>query len=274
MKIYAYVLMLVLSVNLFVGCNKNEETNNIEKNVGHIVFQFAHHIDGKLIEKDTMKYFNAAGNPYLVDQLMYFISDVTLYKSDGTKKVINSWIDIYYVDNDIPSTMTWNVYDDIPEGSYDSISFTFGIKKEMNITGLFVNPPEVNMAWPGILGGGYHYLMINGKWEDNFSKINNFNFHLGIGQLYKGDSVNVDSIYAFVQNYFNVNLPNSSFILAKNTTKEIQLIMNIEKWFNNPNIFDFNVFGFNTMQNQNAMQIMKENGKGVFSVGSINKIHN
>jgi hypothetical protein len=25
---------------------------------------------------------------------------------------------------------------------------------------MFVNPPEVNMAWPEVLGGGYHYLML------------------------------------------------------------------------------------------------------------------
>ncbi len=269
MKRYSYVLLLVSCVCLFKGCNKEEDEKKAYDSTGHIVLNFAHYVDGKSLVKDTMKYINAAGNSYLVSQLMYFISEVTLHKSDGTKKTINDWLDIYYVDNDISSTMTWNVYDDIPEGKYDSISFTFGINKAKNITGLFVNPPEVNMAWPGILGGGYHYLMINGKWKDNSEKINNFNFHLGIGQLYKSDSVNVDSIYAYVQNYFHVNLSNSAFTIIDNTTKEIQLIMNIDKWFNEPNVFNFNVYGFNTMQNQQAMQIMKENGKEVFSIGCI-----
>jgi hypothetical protein len=267
------LFMLILSVLLILiinGCKKDTKQDSTVNISGHIVFQFDHYVDSKPLVKDTLKYINAAGNPYLVSQVMYFISDVTLHKSDGTKKVINGWVDIYYVDNDIVSTMTWNVYDDIPEGKYDSISFIFGINKEKNVTGLFVNPPEVNMAWPGILGGGYHYLMINGKWKDKQNFIDNYNYHLGIGQLYKGDSANVDSIYAYVQNYFNVNLPNSSFTLNKNTTKEIRLIMNIEKWFSTPNIFDFNnVDIIYTMQNQQAMQIMKENGKGVFSIGYI-----
>ncbi len=271
MKLYSCILILVLCFYLLIGCKKKEEPNNTEKNVGHIVFQFAHYVDGKPLTIDTLKYTNAAGNLYSVWQLMYFISDVTLHKSDGTKKVINGWNDIFYVDISIASTMTWNVYDDIPEGSYDSISFTFGINKEKNITGLFVNPPEVNMAWPGILGGGYHYLMINGKWKDKQNFNDNYNYHLGIGQLYKGDSANIDSIYAFIQNYFKVNLPNSTFSLTKNTTKELQIIMNIENWFNKPNILDLNSTGmFYTMQNQQAMQMMKENGEGVFSIGYIN----
>lgn len=260
-------MLSVLSMLFLSKCKKDKEQENTDKNVGHIIFEFAHYVDAKPLKKDTMKYVNAAGNTYMVSEVMYFISDVTLHKSDGTKKVIKDWNDIYYIDSNIPSTLNWNVYDDIPEGNYDSISFTFGINKEKNITGLFVNPPEVNMSWPTILGGGYHYLMINGKWRDDKDKIDNYNYHLGIGQLYKGDSTNVDSIYAFVQNYFNVTLPHSDFSLNKDSVKYLNIIMNIENWFNKPNVFDFNNVDVTyTMQNQKAMQMIKENGKGVFEL--------
>jgi hypothetical protein len=67
---------------------------------------------------------------------------------------------------------------------------------------MYVNPPEVNMFWPEVLGGGYHYLMINGKWIDNNNQSKIYNFHLGRGQLYKGNVINVDSIYGFVDNSF------------------------------------------------------------------------
>ena len=63
-----------------------------------------------------MKYVNAAGNPYEVNEVQYFISDVTLHRSDGTKKLIEDWKDIHYVEIDIPSTLEWAVYDDIPSG--------------------------------------------------------------------------------------------------------------------------------------------------------------
>ena len=62
------------------------------------------------------------------------------------------------------------------------------------------------MMWPDILGGGYHYMMINGKWKNENNVTDNFAFHLGIGQLYKSNVIDVDSIYAFVQNYFYVKL--------------------------------------------------------------------
>ena len=122
------------------------------------------------------------------------------------------------------------------------------------------------MAWPVILGGGYHYLMMNGKWKDTNGMINPFNFHLGIGQLCEGNDYNVDSIYAYVQNFFRVSLPGSDFIMADRDTLTFQLTMNIEEWFEDPHICNHNFRGGAMMQKQPAMQMAKENGWDVFSI--------
>ena len=131
---------------------------------------------------------------------------------------------------------------------------------------MYVDPPEVLMGWPQILGGGYHYMMMNGKWKDTNGFIMPFNFHLGIGQLYRGNDYNVDSIYAFVQNYFKVSLPGSSFTMPDKDTVAFQVTMNIENWFENPHVFDFDQWGGAIMQNQPALQMAKENGWNVFSI--------
>lgn len=250
-----------------VSCN-NDKPDSIQP-TGHISFNFTHLVDGLPLEKDNMKYVNAAGNPYEINQVMYFISDVTLHKSDGTTKLISDWTDIHYVDIDMPETLKWDVYDDIQTGAYDSVSFVFGITEEKNKSFMFVNPPEVNMMWPDFLGGGYHYMMINGSWKDESNVIKSFAFHLGIGQLYKSNVINVDSIYAFVQNYFSVKLPYSAFTIEENKTRQIEIIMNIDSWFKTPHIYDHNYWGGAIMQNQPAMQMAKENGYDVFAVGSI-----
>ena len=134
---------------------------------------------------------------------------------------------------------------------------------------MFVNPPEDKMMWPDILGGGYHYMMLNGRWLDEQDQENIYNFHLGIGQLYKGDEINIDSIYAYVQNYFTVNLPNSSINIEKDKTREIELVMNIESWYETPHNFDFNYWGGAIMEIQPAMRMGVENGYDVFTIGSI-----
>jgi len=257
-------ILILLSLLLTVVSCKKEEVLVDTSNSGKIVLKFAHKVNGASLQTDTMIYINEAGNPYEIDEIQYFVSDVILHKSDGTTKTISDKKDIYYVDIDIPSTLTWEVYDSIIAGSYDSISFTFGISAQKNQSFMFSNPPESDMFWPTILGGGYHMMKINGKWKTPADVIDMFNFHLGTGQVISGTDT------TFISNSFNVSLPSSSFVLDKGQTKTIQIVMNIENWFKSPNTYDFNVWGGSIMQNQNAMQAVKENGHDVFSVGYIN----
>jgi hypothetical protein len=263
-----FLYLVAIAAIILSACKKNHDNDN--SGTGHITFSFTHHYDGAPIQKDTLRYLNAAGNKLEINELRYFISDVTLYKSDGTTQLIKDGKDINYVDIDMPSTLTWDVFDEITTGDYDSISFTFGINEVKNKSFLFVNPPEVNMMWPDVLGGGYHYMMFNGKWKDDHDTVQNFDCHLGIGQLYKSNATTcIDSIYAFVQNYFRVSLPNSSFSIEKDSTTSIEMIMNLESWFTTPHVYDFNYWGGSIMQNQPAMQTIKENGFDVFSTGII-----
>jgi hypothetical protein len=256
---------LAIFVSCLSACNK-AYNNNPATPEGTIIFSIDHQVDGQQLIENELIYTNAAGNDYLITEVKYFISDITFCCNDGSTKVIGEWKDVFYVDEDIPETKTMQFFDKIPAGTYDSITFTFGINEDKNKSFIYVNPPEVNMFWPEVLGGGYHFMMINGKWKDEAGFINPFDFHLGIGQLYKGNDYNVDSIYAFVQNYFQVSLPGSSFIMEENDTVTFKLTMNIENWFENPHNFDFNQWGGAIMQNQQAMQIVKENGRDVFSI--------
>ena len=210
-------------------------------------------------------YINSAGNQYLITEVKYFISDITLYPEQGVPQLISQWDDIFYIDDDIPSTLEQLIYDPIPAGAYDSLTFVFGITEAKNQSFMYVNPPEVNMFWPEVLGGGYHYMMINGKWKNTTGETLPFNFHLGIGQLYKGDDYNVDSIYAYVQNYFTVRFDNSSFTIFDGDTLNLKLTMNIESWFDTPYVYDHNFWGGDIMQKQPAMEMARENGRDVFS---------
>jgi hypothetical protein len=253
---------------MFISCKRDDIVDDTKK-CGRIKLAFAFNIDGQAMEVDTLKYTNAAGNEYLVNEIQYFVSDVILHKSDGSSTMIKAWEDIHYIDSDLPSTWSWNVPDSIPIGDYTSISFTFGISAAKNISYMYVNPPESNMFWPDILGGGYHYMKLNGKWKDTTGLVVPFDFHLGIGQEYHSGVIVVDSISAYVQNYFTVDLEGSAFSIAENETREIEIIMNVDSWFATPHVWDHNYWGSYIMQNQAALQTVKENGFDVFTVGSI-----
>jgi hypothetical protein len=249
---------------LLSSCNPND--NPVEDQAGKLKFYFQHRVDGEPIVFDDMRYVNEAGNHYLVNEIQYFISDVTLHKSDGSELLLDEWEDIHYVDTDIPSTQTYAFKDDIPIGDYDKITFTFGISEEKNQSLMFVNPPESFMFWPEQLGGGYHYMKLNGKWLDTLDQVSPFNFHLGIGQIYYSFP---DSITSFVQNYFEVTLSNSDFKVQSGKTTDLVMVMNVENWFKSPNTFDFNDWGGDIMQKQDAMHLASENGWDVFTVEKV-----
>jgi len=255
-------LALIMLIACAFSCKKEKVLEEVSK-TGNVVLKFAHFVDGNPVQLDTMIYTNAAGNPYQINDFRYFISDVQFHKSGGTFINIKDCTWAHYVDNAIPSTLTWNICDKLPTGTYDYISFCFGITSLKNLSNTFVNPPESNMAWPDILGGGYHYMQLDGKWKDSLNQVENFNTHLGIGRVIVGS----DTI--FVDNSFHVTLANSGFTLSASATSEIQIVMNIDSWYKTPFIFDFNYYGQMIMMNQDAMHKISANGNDVFMIGYI-----
>jgi hypothetical protein len=244
-------LLALLSISLFiVSCGK-ERVKSVAPQ-----FVFKHNVNGFGLQKGVMNYTNQAGNLYEVDELQYFISEVTVKMADGQVMPITSDNTIHYVDIDIPSTLTWSPKDRLPVTDYASITFVFGIVEAKNKNGLFVNPPERDMFWPDMMGGGFHNMKMNGKWLAENDTIKAFNLHLGTGVT------DVPSVT--YQNYFSVTLPLN--VRAGTLSNKFTLTMNIEKWFEAPNVWNWNVIGGQIMQNQDAMHKACENGVNAFQV--------
>ena len=261
MNSFSKFVLLSLMVSLFTFCNNKADDKPA---TGKIQILFEHRVNGQLLIKDQMIYTNAAGNHYEIAGLKYFISDVTLHNHDGSTYMIKTGSRSRYVDIDIPDSLRWIVIDQIPVASYDSISFIFGLNEELNKSNTFVNAPQSNMAWPELLGGGYHFMMMDG-WSMNTQSIRSpFNFHLGTGQIYSS-GMDTKNITGFVQNYFLVKLPASAFEVTASGVMRMKFVMNIDSWFTTPTNWDFNQWSIMIMQNQTAMQTIKSNGKDVFS---------
>jgi hypothetical protein len=262
MKSFTPLFTAIVLLSLLASCKEDEP------DPGKITFRFTEMVDTANLAYDTVSYENEAGNQYVITELQYFISNLTLYYNDGAKYEIKDGDGIHYIDSDIPETKYWEITDDVPSGYVDSVVFTFGLDEETNVSGLFVNPPESNMFWPDELGGGYHYMKMNGKWLDINAQLNMFNYHLGIGQTYD----TTGQVTGFVQNYFKVSvyLPvHSSFIIKvnPNETTALGINMNVNSWFTTPHTWNWNYMPAMMMQNQEVMKTACENVFDVFSVG-------
>jgi hypothetical protein len=281
-------LGVVLLLFVFNSCQKS---NTTEESFGETAFQINHLVDNEELKTDALIYTNAAGNRYMVTEIQWFITNVKLIYEDGTEYLVKNQNDesVFYIDTDIPESMTISTGQKFPAGRYSGVKFTFGFDKAENRSLRFVNPPESFMFWPTYLGGGYHYMKLNGKWINQQGKIEPFNFHLGIGQEYYDESKTNDVLYnfgrsesyehctgyqppavlppvmGFIHNYFTVEL-NHPFTINNNQTTSLELLMHIEQWFKAKRIYDHDEWGGAIMQQQEAMEIGIQNGPQVFEL--------
>ena len=251
-------ILVVLFALLAVACSKRNEKAEIDLNIGY-------EINGQALVTDTLCYVNEAGNTFLITEIQWFLSNLELKNEAGdwTTLLQRNLLDtadinrVFYLDTNIPESQTLHTQP-LPIGHYTALRFTFGLDETDNQTGLFSDPPESEMFWPDVLGGGYHYMKLNGKYLNAEDRLAPLAIHLGIGQN--------EDCTEFYQNYFIVELPIDFHIVA-NAENHLDLTMVIDNWFRNPHTIDFNEFGSHIMQNQTAQRLLNGNGNDVFKIG-------
>ena len=213
-------------------------------------FTFTHQVNGSSFLFDTIHYLHPGGQNYSIQTLKYFVSDIVLYKSSGDSIVLDV---THYVDAENTSTNSFSFESSIENGTYTGIGFVFGLDEGKNITGSLVNPPESLMEWPVPMGGGYHYMKMEGKY-DSLGTIKNYAIHTG----------------ALMGTPYYVRYSQSQTFTVTNNELNVEFLMELNNLFQNPTLYNFDVFGSGIMGNQTAQETIHGNGHDVFSIGSIN----
>ncbi|MBR3730442.1 MAG: hypothetical protein IKN08_05965 [Bacteroidales bacterium] len=249
--------ILVLALTALYSCNKPREQADFDLLVDYQINE------GPLL-LDTLCYTNEAGNTFLITEVQWFLSNIELKNETGDwtmlhQRGVSDTLDLcrfFYIDTNIPESQTLHAKP-VNVGHYNAIRFTFGLDENDNYTGLFNDLPESEMFWPDMMGGGYHYMKLNGKYVNEEGRLAPLAIHLGIGQN--------EECTQFYQNYFIVEIPIDLTIKA-NHENQIHLAMVIDNWFRNPHTYDFNVWGIHIMQNQEAQRMLNGNGNDVFKI--------
>lgn len=236
MKISSILVCIAILLSLSVSSCKKENTETMVR------FNFTNFVDTQEVEFDTIKYQNAFGNKYSVSTLKYFISNIALHNSEG-KYVLDG---VYYFDARESSKVVPSIT--VPSGTYTKVTFTYGLDSADNQTGMFTNPPGSLMEWPIAMGGGYHYMKLEGK-VDSAGVINNY-------QAHTGPTMGND-------NSVEVTLDDANFSCTCEE-KTITIQMNINNWWVNPNTLDLNMVT-GIMGSQPMQEKLKANGNDVFS---------
>ena len=150
----------------------------------------------------------------------------------------------------------------LQDGSYNGIGLIFRFQDDDNFSGEYQDLNSAGWSWPEMLGGGYHFMKLEGKFINTSSDTTNFTYHMGTAR----EITMTDTI--FHDNHFFVKI-DTTFDLTNNAT--INLKVNLEEWFENPNTWDLNQYSNMLMSNYIAQVMMKENGTTVFTWNSISQ---
>lgn len=230
--------LLMIPVLTFISCKDDDDKP--EPPVNSVTFQLSYHVDNEPLVFDTLRYQNKAGNLYSVTRLQYYISNLVFLRQGGEEEREI----VQYVDAEVPSSNTFHITG-LPQGTYTGLRFLVGLNKEKNKTGALPGTQEnVNMAWPDPMGGGYHFMKLEGHFTNGGAPV--------------GYAVHLGRDTALV----HVNI-NQTFTIGQSTT--LKLAMNLNKWYETPNEYDL-ADGNYTMGSIPNMLLIAANGNDVFTI--------
>jgi hypothetical protein len=237
--LYTAVVLILFWIN---AC-KAPEPNLPNTPLGNITLFINHKIDGQALQFDTMMYQNLASNTYSVTRLNYYLSNFELYQNGARVYTSNQ---IVYIDaRQQPVSIQ---LENVPIGAYNQVSFLIGIDATNNQHGMIPNTDEnIGMIWPEAMGGGYHFLKIEGQFLTPANDRKGYAIHTGLNEC-------------LIQHQ-----PIVINISVNQTTSSTQnLTMNLNEWYKNPYSYNINTDGNYTMGDSTTMRLITNNGKDVF----------
>lgn len=227
-----FFLLSLFVFQFFTTCSK------IEINLTHsnLKIQINHLYNHQPIVFDSIQYVTCYQDSVSFTRLEYIISNIKFY-SKGTM--------FLYKHSFYLNPKGWNNFtiDSIPCGEYDSLSFSIGDNHPYDSLDININ----TMIWPMMMGGGFHFLKLEGYYKHNSVPIG-FALHTGGNTL--------QPIYKTLQVHLSI----------RKTNHTLTLYHNVDKWIDGTICYKVSNSNY-SMGVDSLMHIINTNGKDVISFG-------
>lgn len=270
------VTLALLVAGALLSCGEDTKTIVEPAPTGTITFNFDNNVSGAAVQFDTLLYTNARGTKYSMSMLRYVVSDVTLHRTDGRVYGMGR---IHYRNEAKPETRAFTLYG-VPAGTYDFVSFTFGLDEAKNVKDKYLDYPhnfQNEMFWPPAMGGdkgiGYHYMRIEGNFEDTpGGTTTGYTTHTGARWLKDGNLITGVEDPLPYHHYFRVHLPIAATTVDGDAWT-VTIEMDANKWYEDPDAgdnfdseYDWHDLGNQAiMANLDAQKKLMVNGPSCFS---------
>lgn len=171
--LYSKLLLLTILGLSLLSCEKDPDGPT---GTGNLSVEFQNVVGAENLQLDTRTYTNTFGEAYTVSQFMYYVSNFTLQKKDGsTYQVPESY---FLINQDDPTSQIITLTG-IPAGDYTGLSFVIGVDSTRNTSGAQTGAldPVNGMFWSW--NTGYIFMRMEGNSPVSPQPNNKLQFHVG-----------------------------------------------------------------------------------------------
>ncbi|NND89083.1 MAG: hypothetical protein HKM28_07550 [Flavobacteriaceae bacterium] len=251
MYIFQKIAILFFCSVFLLSCGEDDSTSATT-----VKFAFNHQWNGEDIDifnADNIEFETANGELISIERLRYLISDITLTTENGNIVGLEGY---HLIDINQSATLNYDSFIEVPTGNYSNVAFRFGFDDTDNIDGAYPDLNVANWSVPGMLGGGYHFMQLEGRFIHESGDELNYQFHTIRAAQNPGPDVET------TDTSFTVNL--GSTIISANET--ITINVDLAEWFKNPHIWNLSEKYTTLMPDYDAQITMSQNGPSVFSL--------
>lgn len=247
MFIDRFRLLLVVFVSmLFTACWEKEKEGNNPVNAGKIAISLAIVVDSFPLQYNQYSFQDPTQNNYSISNIEYYLSDIRLHQKAGNNTLtLRSYV---YVNASTNRTFS---IEGIEPGTYDQLSFVFGIDSAHNYHGGIDNTVvNEDMQWPNTLGGGYHFMRFEGRYKENGNSTTHaYAIHTGK-----------------TPHQVKIALSIPDVVIEKGSSKELKLRFNLAEILRHPHAIDLSSLPGTIMNNDSIQSLIQDNLQDAFSI--------
>lgn len=248
-KINLYTGLMFSMLLVLAACSKkNDPTPEFEENnLAPLSVEFDNIVGERTlsINNTGSPYRNAAGEPFSISKLQYFISNISVTTAEGKTYTVNQDSSYFLINGADRSTRFTKVR--VPEGDYTNLKFTIGVdslRSTMAVdkrTGVLDPAAGGSMEDGGMYWGwnsGYIFFKMEGKSDVVSNDVNGdptgnkqFKYHIGFFGGYSAPTLNNIKV-------INVDLRTAGVAkVRKDRQSNIHLLVDVMKVFNGKSPF-------------------------------------
>lgn len=249
--------MILRNCSLFLLCLLMACTKSEEETITEFELQFTQSWSGTPISSDALnnvQFQNEAGEKLTIERLRYLLSNIHLQLSNGIKIPLKAF---HLVNIQKEESLKKTLTTFVAPKDIEAVSMLFGFENETNQDGIYPDLNAVSWNVPRMLGGGYHFMQLDGKFENKMGALTPYNFH-AIRAVDKTDPENL----IFEDSFFEIEQP----IEATASRIRMSIDMDVSQWFVNPHLWFLESDATSLMPNFEAQKRIAANGKSVFSI--------